>query len=96
MPDDGHCVVLSIPYDEGWQVQVDGKKAEIKKAVGMLLSFESPTESGASGEVVEHKVELKYIPMGFWMGLFVSFVGFLAFFAIVFCKKFRVDRVHPE
>ena len=59
----------SIPYDEGWEIFIDGKKAEAKKAAGYFLSC--PIEKG------EHEITLKYTVPGIKTGAAISLVSLL-------------------
>lgn len=56
----------SIPYDDGWSVYVDGKKAETFEIGGTLLAIELTPG--------QHKIEYKYFPVGFLYGIIVSAV----------------------
>lgn len=56
----------SIPYDDGWSVYVDGKKAETFEIGGTLLAIELTPG--------QHKIEYKYIPVGFLYGIIISAV----------------------
>lgn len=56
----------SIPYDDGWSVYVDGKKAEIFEIGGTLLAIELTPG--------QHKIEYKYFPVGFLYGIIISAV----------------------
>lgn len=56
----------SIPYDDGWSVYVDGKKAETFEIVGTLLAIELTPG--------QHKIEYKYFPVGFLYGIIISAV----------------------
>lgn len=56
----------SIPYDDGWSVYVDGKKAETFEIGGTLLAIEL-----TSGQ---HKIEYKYFSVGFLYGIIISAV----------------------
>ncbi len=58
------CVVLSIPYDEAWQIFVDGERRDPVRAAGMLLSFDVPSGT--------HRVELTYHPRGIAAGAGVT------------------------
>ncbi len=61
---EGHCLLLTVPYEEAWQVTVDGEPARAEKALGMLLAV--PLEAG------EHLVELRYTPPGLRAGTCIS------------------------
>ncbi len=67
-------LVFSFPYEEDWEVLVDGKKAETRVAAGALLSVRA-----AAGE---HEVELVYHQAGRIPGLLISLAGLTG--AIVF------------
>lgn len=54
----------SIPYDDGWSVYVDGKKAETFEIGGTLLAIELTPG--------QHKIEYKYFPVGFLYGIIIS------------------------
>lgn len=56
----------SIPYDDGWSVYVDGKKAETFEIGGTLLAIELTPG--------QHKIEYKYFPVGFLYGIIISSV----------------------
>lgn len=68
-------IFTSIPYDDCWNVYVDGEKVETQKAIGAFLVF----EIGSPGA---HQVEFRYIPTPFIIGSIISactFVGILMF-----------------
>ena len=56
----------SIPYDDGWSVYVDGKKAETFEIGGTLLAIELTPG--------QHKIEYKFFPVGFLYGIIISAV----------------------
>lgn len=56
----------SIPYDDGWSVYVDGKKAETFEIGGTLLAIELTPG--------QHKIEYRYFPVGFLYGIIISAV----------------------
>lgn len=56
----------SIPYDDGWSVYVDGKKAETFEIGGTLLAIELTPG--------QHRIEYKYFPVGFLYGIIISAV----------------------
>lgn len=70
----GNTAVLSIPYDTGWNVYVDGAKVKTDKAVGMLLSFK--IDEGL------HNIELKYFPRGRMEGIIISLISLIIIIAI--------------
>lgn len=64
---DGGTLFLSIPYDEGWSLTVDGEKTETRK---VLQAFTGVTLSGGS-----HTITLSYEPRGLKEGAAVSAVS---------------------
>lgn len=55
---------LSIPYEKGWKVYIDGKKADTFKVLDAMLGVE--VDSG------NHEIVLEYSPDGFMLGLIIS------------------------
>ena len=83
VPEGGGTVTLTIPYDKGWSIYVDGKKAENKKAAGILLSFDAPPG--------EHEIEMKYLPEGAAVGRIVSLAALLLLiFGAVYKKSKKI------
>lgn len=58
---------LSIPYEKGWSVYIDGKKADTFKVLHAML--------GARVAKGSHDIVLKYSPEGFKEGLVISGAG---------------------
>lgn len=58
---------LSIPYEKGWSVYIDGEKADTFKVLHAML--------GAKVTKGNHDIVLKYSPEGFAEGLMISGVG---------------------
>ncbi|MBQ7012179.1 MAG: YfhO family protein [Clostridia bacterium] len=83
--DDFSTVFTSLPYDEGWQVFVDGERVEIFKSLDALIAFD------VKGEAGEHKIVLKYSPNAFTYGLIITLAGIAVLVLIaVFDKKLRL------
>ena len=70
-------VIMSIPYEDSWEVLCDGKRAETSPALGMLMSISVPEGS--------HVIEMKYTPEGTYAGLCLSLAG-LAVLIIIMTK----------
>lgn len=73
-------VFTTIPYDACWQVYVDGEKVDTFKCVDSMLAFD--VSAG------EHNIEIKYVPMQWYIGLGVSLVGISAFLMLWFIEIF--------
>ncbi len=81
-------VLTSIPYDKGWQVTVDGKKAEIIDAMEGVVAFEIETAG-------DHKIEIRYAPKPIIAGGIISLAS-TAFFAIVITADTLIKRKKKE
>ncbi|MBO4220040.1 MAG: YfhO family protein [Clostridia bacterium] len=77
-------VYTSIPYDEGWNIYLDGEKVEIFKTVGALIAFDAPTPG-------EHDLEMVYMPKQVKTGMIISAVS-LAVFAALFALDTIIGR----
>ncbi|HGF1449921.1 TPA: YfhO family protein [Streptococcus suis] len=64
-------VLLTLPYDKGWSATLDGQPVTIKKAQGGFMKIDVPTGQG--------KLQLTFIPQGFFLGLGLSILGLLGF-----------------
>lgn len=63
-PEKSGTLFLSIPYDKGFSILIDGQKTEYTAFNDTFILL--PVESG------QHKIEVSYIPRGFIPGLSVS------------------------
>lgn len=70
---------LSIPYEKGWKVYVDGKKQELVKVMDAM--------SGVKLEAGQHEVELKYIPEGFVLGVTLTSISVVLFILITVLER---------
>ena len=71
----GGTLFLSIPYDEGWSITVDGEKKTAKKLFDAFMGIELSPGS--------HVIEMHYMPQGLKMGAAIS-LGSLAVLAVAF------------
>lgn len=67
---------LSIPYENGWTVRVDGKKVKTTKILQSMLGAEVPAG--------HHTIELEYMPEGFVTGVVVSGTALILFGVVAF------------
>ena len=77
---DDNCVLcLSVPYDQGWTVLLDGEELseDDYSLIGGVLYGLPVTQGG-------HEVEFAYCPYGFRIGLVVSCCAVLAIAALLF------------
>ena len=66
-----NTLFMSIPYDVGWTVKVDGKKTDYYKIMDAFI--------GVDMEPGEHTVEMIYTPRGLYVGILVSVVSWVFF-----------------
>ena len=72
VPEGDSVVFTTIPYDAGWEVTVDGQKAETLPVLNeTLLAFRITPG--------EHELELRYKPDCVKYGLLLTFTGLLIF-----------------
>ena len=87
--DQKQLMFTSIPYDEGWNIYVDGEKVEIYEANNSLVAF---YVEGAG----EHTLEMKYMPTVVAIGIGVSVTCLVVYILILiaypFIKKVPVLR----
>ncbi len=76
-------LLLTVPFDEGWKIEVDGEEVRAEKAAGYLLSCE--IEKG------EHEVELSYTVPGIKLGAIISLISLLGFVILI-----TVTKKHSE
>ena len=69
----------SVPYDEGWKIEVDGKNAEYVKVCDAFIAV--PLEQG------KHSIEMTYMPKGLMPGIGISIISIVFFAVLVFIKK---------
>lgn len=67
--EDKNVLFTTIPYDDNWDVYVDGKKVKTVKLLDALLGVE--LDSGT------FEIEFKYHPKQFYIGIIVSIFSFL-------------------
>ena len=69
-------MVLSVPWEEGWDVTINGEKTEPELLGGCLMAFD--LEPG------DYELEMKYRPAGAAAGGIVSGVSIVLFLALTF------------
>lgn len=75
---------LSIPYENGWTIRVDGEKVETLKVLHSML--------GAKVSAGYHTIELEYIPEGLITGVTVSGTALIICGVIAFIDVKRRKR----
>lgn len=72
-------LLLSIPYEEGWTIYVDGKKTEYYKLNEIFTAIDL-----SAGK---HAIEMKYIPKAFYLSLFISLLSIIMTYIYLKPKK---------
>ena len=80
----GGVLYLSIPYEKGWSVYIDGEKAESFPLFDAMTGVE--TSAG------QHEIELKYTPEGFVAGVIASGGSLLLFVVFAFVESKRKKK----
>ncbi|MCD7813792.1 MAG: YfhO family protein [Lachnospiraceae bacterium] len=75
-------LLLTIPYDEGWAILVDGEETEFSCVGGALIGVHL-TEG-------THSIEMNYTPSGLWPGTGITFVSVALFLGT--CAWGTMDR----
>ncbi|KHD43004.1 YfhO family protein [Streptococcus hongkongensis] len=64
-------IFYTIPYDRGWSAEINGKKANLRKAQNGFMVLDIKKGKG--------KVKLTFIPNGFKIGIIMSLLGIILF-----------------
>lgn len=72
-------LVLSVAYEPGWTVLVDGKEAEIDLFEDTMISVYLTEGS--------HTISLTYYPEGFHVGILISIISLVLFLGLFYVKK---------
>lgn len=78
-------LVLSMAYDPGWKLLIDGQSYEPSMLEGLFLSV--PISEGS------HEIELTYEPVGFTLGKIISLFSLLLFLFFCFQEKKKVPKI---
>ncbi len=77
---------LSVPYEEGWSIYVDGKKTELEPIFDAMCAVTLPAGT--------HTVTMKYIPKGFVAGIVLS-IGSVILLVVLYVLERRGIRIFP-
>ena len=69
----GDCsgVFLTVPFEKGWTVTVDGQKTE------PIAVYDSLTYIPIEGNSPSHMIDMTFMPVGIWIGVIFSLLGLL-------------------
>lgn len=80
-------LILSIPYEAGWKVLLNGEEVEPELFGGALMAFD--LEAGS------YELEMQYAPAGIGAGLAVSLVSGAAFLLLLYRERNRKATKAP-
>jgi uncharacterized membrane protein YfhO len=77
---ESQLIATTIPYDEGWNVYVDGEKVEVCRTADALLGFRIEG-------VGEHTLEMRYMPHTVSFGMAVSALAIFIFILLLIAYR---------
>ena len=77
-------LILSIPYETGWTVLINGEEVEPSLFGGTLMAFD--LEPG------EYSLSMSYVPAGKWVGVLVTVLSVIIFTVTMVCGRIRSRR----
>ena len=81
---DGKFLMLTIPYETGWNVYVDGEKVEYFEAASGLIGIDLPAG--------EHTIEMKFFPKELTLGIIITVAGLVAL-AVIWILETKKSKV---
>lgn len=78
--------MLTIPYDEGWHISIDGEEIETVELLGSL--------TGIYLEPGEHTIEMHYFPWAVKYGLIIS-ISSLLLLILIITADFVIGKKRP-
>ncbi len=84
------CLYLSVPYETGWKVYVDGKPAELIPVFNAMCGVKLTAGS--------HTISMRYCPAGFRLGLVISLssAALLVLLAVLAQRKAKKAAAQSE
>ena len=79
--DESSFLVLSLPYDEGWNVFVNGQNVKTYSVNGGFVGFE--VEAG------NNQIEMYFTPVGFKQGAIISLIGIMGYVVLIIHEKLK-------
>lgn len=79
---------LSIPYEKGWSIYVDGEKTDTVEIMHSML--------GANVTAGTHEIELKYVPQGFTEGTAATVVSLVLCGTVAFFDRRRKRKLSEQ
>lgn len=83
---DSSFMVLTLPYDDGWKIQVNGTEVSKYQVNGGFIGI--PIEKGAN------QIDMYFVPKGFKLGFILSLLASLGFAFIVWFDIKKAAKNH--
>lgn len=77
-------LILSIPYETGWTVLINGEEAEPELFGGALMAFD--LEAG------QYEISMSYVPTGKYAGIIVSLVSVMLFAVLMGYRRMHEKK----
>ncbi len=77
---DGY-LILSVPYDPGFRITIDGKETETELFKEMMIAV--PVTTGT------HNITIHYYPQGLGLGICISLMSLSVFLLIIFLPRMK-------
>ena len=85
-------LLTSIPYDEGWNVEIDGEPQQIVRAMGAFVAVDLSLVSAGA-----HSVTMHYMPRCYIYALIISIGGILLLILVtIVAKLLRTARTRAK
>ena len=82
--EEGEYLFLSVPYDEGWEIKVNGKQTEPELFGDCLINI--PLKNG------ENRIEMTYHVQGLKLGGFTTALGLAGLTALLIVTKKKCKK----
>ncbi len=82
---EGQMMMTTIPYEEGWSIEVDGVKTEPVMMAKALIGFEVPAGT--------YTVTMRFFPKYFLFGIIISIFGLILLIVIILVEKHTKKRL---
>ncbi len=77
-------LILSIPYEAGWHVSLNGMETEMQLFGGAFMAFD--LEAG------EYTLDMHYVPEGKWAGIVISLVSLMVFTVVTISRRKHLKK----
>lgn len=83
--EEGESAYISVPYDEGWTITLNGKEIEPELFADCMISI--PLTGG------DNVIEMTYTPPGIKQGVLITIVSILALSVLEICSAAKLGRM---